>query len=253
MKQIVRKIIRITGWLGLVAFLVVTLAFSSREVAHVKCEGLTVRYAGASPIRLESRSLIGIARSADPHLKGKKMEEIDTEAIEAKLAKNKAILKADVYKTVVRDSSGWKGMLTIKVKHREPVIRIITSSDNYYMDDEGNRIPASVQYAADVPVATGHITPPLAQEKLLPLVRNIRKNKFWRAQIKQIHLNASGDIFFSTLVGDQLIEFGNADNMEEKFQNLRAFYEQVLAEGNWKKYKSISVKFKNQVIAKKNR
>jgi len=32
---------------------------------------------------------------------------------------------------------------------------------------------------------------------------------------------------------------------------VKAFYEQVMAQNNWNKYEQISVKYKNQVIAKK--
>jgi cell division protein FtsQ len=57
----------------------------------------------------------------------------------------------------------------------------------------------------------------------------------------------------TTLVGGQVIEFGSTENMEEKFRNLRAFYDQVMTPHNWNKYNRIILKFNNQVIAKKNR
>lgn len=253
MKRMVRKIMRIAGWLVLAALLVVPLAFSTLEMTGIECAGIAVRYAGNSDIRLDTRSLVRIAHGANQNIIGKKLDEIDTEAIEAELAKHRAILKADAYKTVVRDSTGWKGMVTLKVKHRVPVLRVISTNGNYYMDARGNRIPPSVNYAADVPVATGNISEETARNELLPLVAFINKHKFWKAQVRQIHVNGHGEILFSTLVGDQLIEFGNSENMEEKFRNLRAFYDQVLSDNNWHKYKRISVKYRNQVIAKKNR
>ena len=48
---------------------------------------------------------------------------------------------------------------------------------------------------------------------------------------------------------DQHVTFLYAEDPEPSW----AFYEQVLTEGYWNKYKRISVKYKNQVIAKKNR
>lgn len=253
MKRIVKKILQVTGWVVLGTFLVISLAFSSREVNDIECREITVKYAGTSPIRLGSRELIRMVRSTDPHIIGKSLSDIDTEAIEAEVGKHKTVLKADAYKTVVRDSTGLKGVVTLKVRHRIPEIRILSSQGNYYMDKSGNKIPASVGYAADVPVATGNISQEYAREELLPLVEFIQDDKFWRAQIRQIHVNGGGDILFTTLVGDQLIEFGPAENMEEKFRNLRAFYDQVLTNNNWNRYDRIIVKFKNQVIAKKNK
>ena len=120
------------------------------------------------------------------------------------------------------------------------------------MDKTGSRIPVSVNYAADVPVATGNISTEMAKTELLPFVEFIQRNKFWKAQIKQIQVTSTGELILTTLVGDQLIEFGTTENMEKKFRNLRAFYEQVLKDNNWEKYTRIILKFDNQVIAKKS-
>lgn len=253
MKRILKKIAIVSGWLLFIAFLAATLSFSSRETEGIECRDIEVRYAGDQTIRLGKNELARMVRSADPHIIGKKLTDINSGAIETKVARHKAILKADLYKNIVRDSTGYKGVVTLKVKHRVPVVRVISSQGNYYIDKEGNRIPVSVSYAADVPVATGNITAGMAEKELLPLVEFIQDNRFWKAQIKQIHFNDRGDILMTTLVGGQVIEFGSTENMEEKFRNLRAFYDQVMTPHNWNKYNRIILKFNNQVIAKKNR
>lgn len=251
MKPIVRKIASVTGWSLLGLFLAGTLAFSSREMNDIECREIVVKYAGNSPIRLSEREVIRLAKSAGQQIIGEKLTEVNTGMIETEVAKNKTILRADAFKSVVRDSSGFKGVVTLKVRHRTPVLRVISSQGNYYMDAKGHKIPPSVGYTADVQVATGNIRDEAAKEELIPLAAFIQKDRFWRAQIRQIHVNGTGNILFTTLVGDHLIEFGSPENMEEKFRNLRAFYDQVLAENNWNKYDRISVKYKNQVIAKK--
>jgi cell division protein FtsQ len=194
-----------------------------------------------------------MVNSADHHIKGKKLSDINTEKIEAEVVKNKAVLKADAYKVAVRDSSGIRGALVLKVKHREPVLRIISPNGSYFIDKEGARIPTSAEYSADVPVVTGNVTPGMAKDELLPFIGYIQSERFWKSQVKQIHVTAQGELILSTLVGNHLIEFGTTGNMEQKFRNLRAFYEQVLAEGNWNRYSRIILKFDNQVIAKKKK
>lgn len=253
MKRTVKKILIITGWVLLGVFLAVTLAFSTLATSDLKCRDIVINYAGSGIIRLPEKDLVRMVKLADPSIIGKKMEKIDTEAIEARVLKSQAIAKADAYKVIVRDSTGFKGVITLKVRHRVPALRVLSSQGNYYMDKEGNVIPVNVNYAANVPVATGNITAKIAKEEILPVVEFIQDNKFWRSQIKQIHVNNGGDLIFTTLVGNQLVEFGTSENMEEKFRNLRAFYEQVLAENNWDKYNRINVKFRNQVIAKKSK
>jgi cell division protein FtsQ len=44
---------------------------------------------------------------------------------------------------------------------------------------------------------------------------------------------------------------GDLDNYETKLRNLKAFYRQVLADDNWDRYSKISVKYNNQVVAKR--
>lgn len=251
MKRIIKKILCVIGGFLLGVFLVVTLAFSSRETEDVKCGEIAVRYAGNQTIRLTPGEIKRIVRLTDQKIIGKKLSEVNTETIEAHVARNPAILKADAYKTVVRDSSGYKGVITVKVKHRVPVLRVISADGNYFMDKTGNRIPASVNYSADVPLVTGYVKRAAVFEELLTFVNYIQEDSFWRAQIKQIHITAEGEMVLSTLAGNQLIDFGTTENMKEKFDNLHAFYEQVMNHHNWNKYKRIIVKFRNQVIAKK--
>ena len=47
------------------------------------------------------------------------------------------------------------------------------------------------------------------------------------------------------------IVIGTVDNLAEKFDNLRAFYEQGLSKYGWNKYKTINLKFKNQIVCTK--
>jgi cell division protein FtsQ len=252
MNRTVKKIGFIAGWLIMVFLAVAIFAFSSKRFDNIKCSQIVVKYSGHQMIRLSEKELVRLARSGNQQILGNKMENIDTEAIERIVSKNGAILKADAYKTIIRDSTGYKGAITLKVRHRTPYIRIFSSNGSYYMDKTGSRIPVSVNYAADVPVATGNISTEMAQKELIPFVEFIQKNKFWKAQIKQIQVNSAGELILTTLVGNQLIEFGTTENMEKKFRNLRAFYEQVFRDDNWNKYTRIILKFNNQVIAKKS-
>jgi cell division protein FtsQ len=252
MKKTIKRILFTIGLLILVLAVAITLAFSSKGTADIKCSQIVVKYAGHQMIRLSEKELIQLVRSSNQQIIGNRLDKINTEAIEKIVSKNGAILKADAYKTVVRDSTGLKGAITLKVRHRVPVLRVFSSQGSFYVDKLGSRIPVSVNYSADVPVATGNISTEMARTELVPFVDFIQHNKFWKAQIKQIHVNEAGELILTTLVGNQLIEFGTTENMEKKFRNLRAFYDQVLRDNNWKKYNRIILKFENQVVAKKS-
>ena len=53
-------------------------------------------------------------------------------------------------------------------------------------------------------------------------------------------------------LGDQIIDFGYPDeNIQDKFKRLSVFYQDGLPYEGWNKYKSISLAFDGQVVAKK--
>lgn len=246
-----RKIVKLLGFLLLVAFFVVTLAFTSHESKNIICKNIEVNFRSKDVIKLSQEDIIKLVKSVDKKIVGKTLDEINTDIIEQEVEKHQAILKAEVFKTMVKDSTSYKGILTVKVKHRLPALRVISTSGNYYLDKLGDKIPVSTKYAANVLVATGTFNEQFAAEELLPFVLFIEDNEFWNAQIEQIQVEKNGDLILTTLVGDQLIELGKLDNYEEKLRNMKAFYSQVLAKNNWDKYKSVSLKYKDQVIAKK--
>ncbi len=248
----VRRLINIGGLVLLAMFIVTTLAFTSLRYKNNVCHKIEINYENDDVIKVNKDELVRLVTGADKNIIGKKFEQINAEQIEKAVEKHDAVLKADVYKVVTTtDSSTYKGVLAVKVKHREPVVRIIAGAESHYLDRFGGKIPVSIDYAANVLVASGAIDDEFANEQLLPCVLYIQNDDFWKAQIQQIYVEKSGDVILTPLVGDHFIELGKLDSYQEKFQNMKAFYKQVLANNNWNKYESISLKFKNQVIAKR--
>jgi cell division protein FtsQ len=245
------KILKLAGYLFLAAFIIVTLAFSARESRHVTCRNIQIELREDESIRISKDEIARLVNAADKQLVGKELRLINTELIELEVEKHQAIEKAEVYKILARDSTSYRGILGIRIRHREPVLRVMSAGGNYYLDKHGEKIPVSTSYSANVLVATGNFSEEFARQELLPFVQYIDDNPFWKAQIKQLHIDGKGEILLVPLVGDQIIEMGSLKDFPEKLRNMRAFYEQVLVQNNWNKYKMISVKYKNQVIAKK--
>jgi len=229
----------------------VTLSFSARERGNVPCHKIEINFKEDEIIRISKDEIVRLVRSADDKLIGKELAQINADHIEKEVEKHQAILKAEVYKVTVKDSTAYSGILGVRVSHRIPAVRIMSSLGNYYLDRNGEKIPLSANYAANVLVATGYLTEEFAIKKLLPFVLYIEKDSFWNAQIKQIHIEKSGNILLTPLVGDHLIELGTIENYSDKLYKMRAFYDQVLVRNNWNKYKLISLKYSKQIVAKK--
>ena len=246
-----RKLLKIVGSLLLIVFIVGTLAFTYHESKDVVCRNIEIDFEIDELIKVDKDELIRLVKTSDKDILNKKLTQINSENIETAVKKHPAIYNAEVYKVMKRDSSSYKGVLVISVKHREPVVRIMSNSGSYYLDEFGEKIPISLNYTANILVTTGYFSEKYAKEKLLPFILYLESYKFWQALIEQVHIEKNGEVLLTPLVGEHIIEFGNLDDYQKKLQKMKAFYEQVLANDNWNKYKTVSLKYNNQVVAKR--
>ena len=176
---------------------------------------------------------------------GREMGKISGVEIEKALESNHFVRKAQVYKTPANRA------VNIIVSQRTPLLRIMTEAGDFYVDESGQRMQAG-QYAADVPVVTGKADLNYVRRKLLPLGRLLRADDFWNAQIQQLAVDGNGEVDLVPRVGSQLIHFGDpAQQARIKLRNLRAFYEKVMPEVGWNKYRLINLEHSNQIICKK--
>ncbi len=245
------RILKLAGYLLLIVILTVTLAFTSRKVKNVTCDNIEVKYDENESIHISKDEIRRIVMSADNQLIGKKFEQINAEFIEKEIEKHQAVLNAEVFKVVAADSARFRGVLGIRVQHREPVLRLMSANGSYYMDRTGEQIPVSSSYSAKALVVTGYFSEEFAKEELLPFALFLEENPFWKAQIGQMHVEQSGNVLLTPLIGNHLIELGAMENFQEKLRNMKVFYEQILVRNNWDKYERISLKYKNQIVAKK--
>ncbi len=87
------------------------------------------------------------------------------------------------------------------------------------------------------------------KKQMISLVRKIQADTFWNTQVSQVVVDSAGMFELVPVLGDQRIIFGDVSNMNEKFNNLFAFYKNVLNHIGWDKYETLDLRFKDQVIA----
>lgn len=184
----------------------------------------------------------------------KPVSAIDIGIVEARIRKEPWIKDAQIF----IDNSE---TLKVIVEQREPVARIFSSSGgSFYIDSSGKRMPLSDKISAKLPVFTGYPidskkdrTP--AEVKLVRDMKNLSvfllSDPFWMAQIAQIDITPSKEFEMVPTVGNHIIEFGNGDNLEQKFKNLFIFYKQILAESGMNKYERIKLQFDKEIIGVK--
>lgn len=185
-----------------------------------------------------------ILRKAGLYPIGRQMCQIDNAKIEKALKSNTFIDSVKCYKSP-------DGGVNVIIAQRLPLMRVVPDEgEEYYLDNTGHRMNPQ-GYVADLVIATGHITPQFAKKQLVAMGIFLNNDPFWNHQIEQIHVEKNGHLQLVPRVGNHLIEFGAADSISTKFRNLYAFYEKVLPEVGWNKYREISVEHVSQIVGRK--
>ncbi len=244
-------------WSAITIFLIGSiLAVDTREA------GLRIRYIDISISPegelsfLDSPKIIGIIKGADSNriIISSRKSDIKLDVMENDLERNPFIEKADV-------SVDLSGKLIIRVMQRNPLLRVINQhGQSYYVAKSGYKMPLNPDFAPRVPVANGNIAETLTDtayartrvlKDLLAIAEYCSKDKFWHSQIEQLYVDNFMDIILIPKVGNHSIVFGSAENVEQKFEQLRTFYLKGLNSIGWDKYTSINLKFKGQIVAEK--
>ena len=195
-----------------------------------------------------------LLKSFAVNLVGLPIGAIDMERVEEVLEADPFVLDAEAYVDA-------QNVIFINLKQRAPLLRVIDDNGlNYYLDKKGNKMPLSKHYTANVMVANGNIPPHIpdflkrrknALRDLFELTNRILSDDFLQAMIEQIYVTEKGEYILTPILGNQKILLGPYDNVENKFFRLKSFYSEAIPYTGWKRYKTINLKFKNQVVCKK--
>ena len=83
------------------------------------------------------------------------------------------------------------------------------------------------------------------------MINLINEDDFFRKIISEIDIDRNKNIVIHPVISKQKIIFGYPDMLEEKFQKISLFYNDIVTAKGWNTYKSVNVKFKNQIICDK--
>lgn len=186
-------------------------------------------------------------------VKGVEMENIPMALIEKELEKNKWVRDAQLF----FDNNQ---LLTVKIAERQPLARVFRQGGkSFYIDTAANVLPLSERHTARVPVFTsfpaGKDTLSSKDSMVLLDVKNIaryiQQDSFWMAQVAQVDITPQHTYEIIPVLGDQVINLGAGDGLDDKFKKLFAFYKQVWGKTGFEKYARIDLQYEGQVVAVK--
>ncbi|WP_205313877.1 cell division protein FtsQ/DivIB [Pedobacter nanyangensis] len=242
------------AWLVCLAGVAVLMSFIEVKKQSVKCAKIEILIPGADNF-IEIEEIDAILKQNQGDLIGRNLEGINLHEIEKSIAANPYIGFVKVY-------ADMNGTVYVEVKQRQPVLRILNAGgQDYYVDSGGLKMPVSPNFTANVLVASGNIlegfngrvdTLMTANAKdLYKAAMFIKQDTLWDAQVEQLYVNDKNDIEMVPRVGNQRIILGTAKDIEVKMDNLLAFYKQAMPKVGWNVYRTINLKYVNQIVCEK--
>jgi len=242
-------------WLISLGGLITLMSFIEIKKSALKCKDVKVLLPGQFNF-IERDEVDRILMENAGAMVGIDMNDINIHKLENALKANPFIEFAKVYADMT-------GVIQVQIRQRVPVLRVVNMANlHFYIDGNGNKIPLSDNYTAKVLVASGFIEEDFSgrvdtlQTKMArDLFRTalyIKSDTLWDNQIEQLFVDLKGDIEMVPRVGGHKIILGSADSLKTKFRNLLVFYKKAIPKVGWDTYKTINLKYANQIVCEKN-
>ncbi|MFT5884016.1 MAG: cell division protein FtsQ [Arcticibacterium sp.] len=240
------------GFAGLGLMVVLTLiGFVDIKAKEQRCQGVEIELIDNMDQYYISKADIEkyITRNGQEPLEGRMLSSIDLGLLEERVREINQIDFCEAYGDL-------KGVLHLSVKPFIPYARVSTgnSYSDKYLNEAGKIFPLSKYHSARVLLLSGNYfrgKKDLNTEKsksIMELIHTIKNDSFWNAQLSQMDVEINGEIKFVPVLGNQIIEFGQAENIDQKLKKLKVFYKQIAGVKGWDEFSKVKIQYANQVV-----
>ena len=239
LKRIIKYILHLV-LIGFVAFL---YGFSNQRNSQQIITKSVVKFQSNEPYFLTEEIVNKLLIQNNAIVKKQAKSVIDLYKLEEQVLESPYVEKVSLFITV-------DGNLNTVIKQREPIARILNGNLSYYVDSQAVKVPISENYSARVPVISG-ISNEKEVSSLIVLLNRIVDDNFLSKEIIGIELRAQNEYMFTVRSGNYRINFGDLNEIDSKIKKLKAFYSKVFLDSTIHKYKTINIKYHNQVVGEK--
>ncbi len=218
-------------------------SFSSERNLQKKVTDINIEFSDENPNFLTISMVDKLLIQNTQTLTNLKKSVIDLYGLENQVNENPYVAESSVFLHI-------NGAIKTIVKQRYPIARIFHEDESYYIDKQGVKMPLSAVYSARVLLISG-VEKDGNFKEIVALVTTILEDDFLKKEIVGIHKLDNGEYQFSVRSGNYKIEFGKLMNIDIKFKKLKAFYNKAFLDKTIHEYKTINVKFHNQVVCTK--
>lgn len=192
---------------------------------------------------LTEQELDLLLQSKDLYPVGKKMDIVSLHRIEETVLHHPMVRTAECYMTP-------RNEMRIRLTQREPLVRVQTASDTYFIDRDRKVMPVRKAVRDSVLLVKGTVGVQIASGVLADFAEWLEDNSYWRKRVHHVHV-ASPQMVYIYLKGEQpRIVMGNMRGYEKKLAKLRVFFEKGAEAIQDKNYTELDLRFKGQVIGR---
>ncbi|MEJ2163464.1 MAG: hypothetical protein P8X60_09170 [Robiginitalea sp.] len=228
--------------IGLICCTTALYAFSDVRNSDRKIRDLRIQFEEGENLYLTESMVNKLLIQNYGPIRNVGKERVVLNTIESVLRTNDMVKNAQVFLTV-------DGELNTKITQRRPVGRVAVTSP-FYLDDEGLKMPLSSNYSARVPIITGNITGKTLRDAYV-ILKYINQDPFLNKNVIGIHIEGESDYCLKFRLEHFVVRLGDVTDLDEKFQNFKAFYTKAMEENTLMSYQVVSLEFENQVVCTK--
>ncbi len=251
----IKNILLATFWIALGCATIFLLVAAIKTKGAQQCKGVEINIHGVSNnFFVDKNDILHVITSLEKtNPVGKAIGRFNLKNLEAEMEKNVWVKSAELFFDNNEN-------LQVVVQEREPIARVFTSTGTtFYIDEELAILPLSDKFSARLPVFTNFSADKngftKADSNLLMNIKTIslaiQKDSFSMAMVEQIDITAQQSFEMIPKMGNQLIVFGDATDVDAKLGKLKMFYKDIMVKAGWDTYSVINVAYKNQVVAKR--
>ena len=141
------------------------------------------------------------------------------------------------------------GKLKVSVIPMFPEIRVFSPMGSYYINKDGKYIASNAEFYVDVPIVKGVFTNKLPAMYVLPVTRFIESDPVLSELVAMIEVIDEDNIILIPKIQGHVINFGDTTRLQEKKRALMTMYNKIMPYKGWNEYDTISVRFRNQIVA----
>ncbi len=217
-------------------------AFSNHRSNVKKIDEMNIEFVGDQSLYITEAMVNKLLIQNYGSLKNVTKEKLVLNKIEKIIETNEMVKKAQVFVTV-------DGELEARIVQRKPIGRIEGES-KFYLDEDGKRMPLSMNHSARVPIITGNVTGE-SLEDVYEILKYVNEDQFLRKNVIAIHVEEVNKYQLRFRMEQFTVHLGGIDGLEEKFNNFKAFYTKANRDKTLGNYNSVSLEFNNQVVCTK--